>query len=368
MAPYRAFISYSHEEQEIEAAVRSALEHRGLVAWSSGDLAPNLTGFTEQIQTHIAHSHVFVPILTPNSHKRGWVHQEIGYAVAMKVPIVPVCIGKLPAGMIQGHEGVKLQHVDQLHTAFDKVRFETLVEAAGRDWRPLSEDAPEPEDRAAMLERCATDARNFLGSPQCVRQAGGFSSFSIPDEPPDHVKWRARWPKAPRGVAARKLLRRERQALEWHAQRAGCRLIVNIGLDTDKEYGAGSKHARTLALLQFLESLRPDPSQVQVALLEKYYQHSLLVVGDWFVAESRAGRIGSGYQQTLFTAHAPSVTRRLAEFDHEILGYLEEQDVAPGDSLAVAIDRLRAVVPSLPRYPQLADGPSTAPTSGLRSD
>src|SRR4051812_41174276 len=95
----RVFISYSHKNREAFEAVSEALRVLGLIPWSDQDLAAG-PGFTLQIQTKIAHSHLFVPILTPESHRRGWVHQEIGFAVALKVPCVPVCIGKVPEGMI----------------------------------------------------------------------------------------------------------------------------------------------------------------------------------------------------------------------------------------------------------------------------
>lgn len=96
---FRVFISYSHDDRSIFDAVRAALQSAGVEPWSDVDLTAG-TGFTEQIQTNISHSHVFVPILTPQSHARGWVHQEVGYAVAMKIPCVPICVGKLPDGMI----------------------------------------------------------------------------------------------------------------------------------------------------------------------------------------------------------------------------------------------------------------------------
>lgn len=47
-------------------------------------------GFHEQIENYIAHAHVFIPVITAESNKRGWVHQEIGYAKALHVPISDV--------------------------------------------------------------------------------------------------------------------------------------------------------------------------------------------------------------------------------------------------------------------------------------
>ena len=59
------------------------------VVRSARDLVPRIhhagmpLKLAQKIQTEIAHAHVFVPILTAHSHKAGWVHQEIGYALAL---------------------------------------------------------------------------------------------------------------------------------------------------------------------------------------------------------------------------------------------------------------------------------------------
>src|SRR2546426_2487399 len=348
MSKHRVFISYSHENRDAFEVVRAALESRGLSPWSDRDLAAG-SGFTEQIKTHIAHSHLFIPILTLESHARGWVHQEIGFAVAMKVPVVPICIGKLPDGMIQMSQAVVLNSPTESLEKLDKVGLDELVSEAGLHWQPPSECAFYPEDRSLMLERYADEARKLVG-PQCVRHMGGFSSFSLPDESSGHAYWTARYAGRPRTASASDLLRRERRALEAHARIGGFKLAVNIGLDIDAHYGNGAKHARLNILLDFLERLDIAPDLVQVVLLENYPPHSLIMVGDWFVAESRAGRFTRGFQQTLFTAHAPSVSRRLEDFDHDMRGLLEAQGT-PSDSRDWAIRRLREEVAKAEPHP-----------------
>lgn len=351
MSKIRAFISYSHKDGEAFEAVRGALEAGGLNPWSDCDLRMHLTGFTEQIKSFIAHSHVFVPILTPESHARGWVHQEIGFAVAMKVPVVPICIGSLPDGMIQMSQAVVLKNPsDDLEQKLRKVNFDDLVSEAGLHWQAPSESALEIEDRALYMERYADEARKTL-HPQCVRQSGGFSSFSLPDEPAGHPAWIARGADKPYAAHTATLLRRERRALGAHVKAAGCKLIVNLGIDIDSYCGAGAKHARLSTFLEFLENLQLAPGLVQVVLLEHYQLHSLVAVGDWFVAESLSGRHGRGFQQTLFTAHAPSVTRYVEEFDHEMRGLLEAQGISAEDSRDVAIRRLREELSKLEPHP-----------------
>ncbi len=347
----RAFISYSHDNQDAYRAVHAALEANGLSPWSDCDLRPELVAFDDLIKTHIAHSHVFVPILTPESHARGWVHQEIGFAMAMRVPVVPICIGKLPDGMIQMMQAVVFEKLDgNLAPKFGQVDFIELVAGAGVHWQPPSESASEVEDRALLMERYADEARKFIRH-QCVRQAGGFSSFSLPDEAPGHAHWKARWADKPRGEYSATLLRRERRALEAHAKVAGCKLVTNLGLDLDAHYGVGAKHARFSILLDFLENVPAAPGLIQVVLLDNYPPHSLVSVGDWFVAESRAGRFGRGFQQTLFTSHAPTASRTVEYFDHDFRGYLKDQGTSAEDSRDWAIERLRAEVAKMQPHP-----------------
>ena len=47
-------------------------------------------------------------LITEEAERRGWVHQEIGYAVAMNVPVLPVVEGEPPSGIIRTHEAVRL--------------------------------------------------------------------------------------------------------------------------------------------------------------------------------------------------------------------------------------------------------------------
>jgi hypothetical protein len=51
---------------------------------------------------------------------------------------------------------------------------------------------------------------------------------------------------------------------------------------------------------------------------------SITIVGDWFYAQSHAGKIGKGYDQTIFTRHAPSIQHHIDQFDLEFQTLLEK--------------------------------------------
>ncbi|MCL4878870.1 MAG: TIR domain-containing protein [Anaerolineae bacterium] len=98
--PFRVFISYSHADIEIVRKMAALLEEMGLHPLWDRDIHPG-TPFTDTIKELIARSHIFIPLITENSHHRPWVHQETGFATALNLPIVPIAIDKnLPSEMI----------------------------------------------------------------------------------------------------------------------------------------------------------------------------------------------------------------------------------------------------------------------------
>jgi hypothetical protein len=353
MRSYRVFISYSHTEREKCDIVRDALKGISqtgveLVPWSDNNLAAG-TGFTEQIQNLISHSHLFVPIITPISHQRGWVHQEIGFAVASKVPVVPLCIGELPPGMVSMAHALELNDLAaECLPRLKQQNFRELVAQSGKSWLPSGECAGEPGMRAQVIERLADEARRNLG-PQIVRNSGGLSSFRIANARADHPIWRAHYGDKPRSHADFGYFRGERNALASHADVAGCKLIVNHGVDLDKEYGSGVWSSRIRSLVMYLESLPDD--KVEIALVTKAAPHAWLAVGDWFLAESAAVRPVRGIQNTLFATHAPSIDRRIQEFDEDLKELISLQGSPPGQSRPWAIQVLKKRMDELPRHP-----------------
>ena len=350
-SPYRVFITYSHRNRDLFDAITAALRAVDLTPTSDQDLDAGPGGFTEQIQAKIAHAHLFVPILTPEAHNRGWVHQEIGYATALKVPCVPICIGKVPDGMIAMNHAVVLdERLSDLEAKLRHVKFAKHVADAGYQWVPPSGCAMEPEVRAQMLVRFADAAHAALG-PACVRIQAGFSSFSLPNAPANRPVWIARYGDKFRSHYSYQLFAREREALARHAEAGGLKLVVNHMLNLDPEYGVGVTRTRLCLLVQFLTSLSLPADRVGVALVSQDRPDTFVAVGDWFVAESQAGKPARGVMQTVFTAHAPYVSRRVAEFDQSFADLLADQGSAPGASRDWAVGRLRELIRTLPRHP-----------------
>jgi hypothetical protein len=83
--------------------------------------------------------------------------------------------------------------------------------------------------------------------------------------------------------------------------------------------------------------------------------HVSLSVGDWFFAESLAGGPVRGVLHTVFTAHAPTVNRQVADFDHKLASVLKDHGLSASESRRVALEKLRKRIRELPAHPLWTD-------------
>jgi hypothetical protein len=337
----RVFISYSHQDRKLVEQVERVLRENGLdTLWDQNFEFGH--GFPEQIKNFIAHAHVFMPIITGTSP---WVHQEIGYAMALHVPVLPVCRGELPAGLAQQLHALALSEDPEMWPQqLSRETFEKLVSRAQRTSRPLYECAEQLEDRTLLMVEYAQNVAELGATSDVrVRQKGGLSSFHIPDALPHHFLWR--WRYGPRLSEFRcRLQRRERQVLEKHARKSGAILIIDTTL-TFRAYGELAMTARYYVLLKFLESW-PDDRVIVATLTAKHEhrQHHLTIVGDWFMAEAAYAHMIRGIRQTTFTRHAPSVRSRIEQFEEELQHLLEEGAITPRDSRRTAVASIQSLL------------------------
>jgi len=340
---YRVFINYSHQDSELVDQLVAILRENGLRPMLDKDFAFG-GRFTDQIRNFIAHAHVFVPVITESSSKRGWVHQEIGYAMALKVPVLPICRGHVPGEMISELQAViwngEDEDLDRLKAQLSWKTFNALLRKAQKDSHPLYECARYHEDRTRMMVDYASKVLD-LGTHGQVRQIGALSSFHIPDKPIDRV-WKDRYGSFVASDFRKQLLREERLIFEEHARERGCSLIIDPYLSYDK-YGPDARKTRLNTLLDFLNSM-PD-EKVRVAIRkDQAKEESLTIVGDWFTAESISASPGKGYQQTVFTRHAPTVESRIELTDREIEELLNAQGIEHYSSRRAAIAELEKLV------------------------
>src|SRR4051812_22832436 len=106
--PFRVFVSYAHEDRKLIPQVEAALKELGMVPVWDKQIQLGRP-FTDEIKRKIATAHLFLPLITKLSKAKPWVHQEIGFANGIDVPVLAVGLGTLPGGMIAGIQAVTLK-------------------------------------------------------------------------------------------------------------------------------------------------------------------------------------------------------------------------------------------------------------------
>jgi hypothetical protein len=308
---FRVFLSYSHSDKPLIEKMATILESIGLRPLWDVDINAGKP-FTDEIKELIARSHLFVPIITENSHDRPWVHQETGFAIALNIPILPITIGSQPSEMISAIQAITVK--SDLTDLAEKVREinldQLILPSPQKPFRAI-EVAEWAEQRADIIVQYANWVKEIEGYLPLRLQAR-FTVFGIPDVDTRDPIWDEREGGDPRSPYLRHLLREERRILESHARAAGCKLIIDPTADPVPAQGIKAKRPRLEILSAFIQSMTDD--NLQVVFSERARDKNLLIMGDYFVAEAVAFRSG-GYVQTIFNSHPPAVLQRIRQYD-----------------------------------------------------
>jgi hypothetical protein len=361
---YRVFISYSHDDLILVQRIVEIINENGLFPmWDKDFLFGH--GFQDSIKTFIAHSHVFLPVITESSSKRGWVHQEIGYAMALNVPVFPLALGTLPGEMIRELHAVQLDsNLCDLKEKLSKKNLTNLICDYRKSSLALFQCAEHEEDRTMMMTKYANEVLQLESVLQleafgCVRQKGGLSSFQLPDQPIADPIWKKIFGVEKQGEYYCNLLREERKVLERHARVSGCRIIINPYLRYEK-YGEEARITRLENLAKFIDGMHR--TKIQIAINPNIESENSIIVGDWFAAESGAPQVGIGVSQTNFTRHAPSIQNKVESFEDEFVHLLENLNWSPKTSR----DSARQLIQELIENPPVKDQSSPTKFSSKR--
>lgn len=344
---YRAFISYSHDDLGIVRKLAEHLRETGVFPMWDQNFVYGC-GFHEQIKTFIAHAHVFVPVITSTSVSRGWVQQEIGYAMALGIPVIPIAVDRLPGEMLQQLHAIQLEPEKEDEILIEKLKIGVFDNLVGRYRDPslaLHRCAEYPEDRSMMMAEYAQSILD-LGQSGNVRQLGGLSSFHIPDKLENDEDWTTRYLNQTRSLHHRRLLRQERITLGEHAKRSGCKIIVNPDIPYD-DFIREARIVRLQYLRNFLNDDKTYPEVLVAFDQAMIAPMSQTLVGDWFYAESIAAPTGQGYIQTIFTRHAPSMLKRQELFDERFDSLLHKARWTPTDCRKQAVSELDNLIQKL---------------------
>lgn len=341
----RVFISYSSKDKPIVKLLAQVLKDNGLQPMWARDFLPG-SGFHEQIKDYIAYAHIFMPLVTKSSAKRGWVHQEIGYAMALNIPVFPITTEDVkPGEMIQNLQAVKIPgDSSKLRKNLTRDVFINLLNRSQKPGNALYELAELGEDRAKMMKAYSDNVLN-LGHHCLVRQKGGISSFHIPKKSLQDVAWRDRYLPDKQTEDHNRCQRNERLSLEKHAGIQGCKLIINPEYVLEKS-DPRSKISRLQTLIEFLEYM-PD-EKVTIAINAKMAtSESVTMVGNWFMAESVTKQVRGSFRNTIFTKHAPTINGRIEEFDLELSELLDQAGWKSSESRLKVMSILKKHVENL---------------------
>jgi hypothetical protein len=355
----RIFISYAHDDRDKAHCLVEALKDLQFQPYFDEDIRPG-AAFTDEIRAMIARSHVFLPLLTEDSATRPWIHQEIGYAMALDIPVVPVVVGAKgrSSGWLSGEMIAQLHAVviqdpndrESLIAALRAVRIDNLLDAAPLTPRSMIEVADWPEVRTECMARYGELVAELAGS-QPLRQKGALSSFCIPDVPPHDPIWKDREEPRVRSEYYHYLQRNERRSLERHAIGAGCTLIVYPAINL-KHISARATVIRLRTFRDFLASACEESRTLRIVESKQALGTNLTIVGNYFFAESKAPRPG-GYRQTLFNWHAPTVWRAVKAFDQEYEELVHRAETGGGAAHGpeAIIERIDAQIEKLASLP-----------------
>jgi TIR domain len=127
MYPFRVFLSYAHADRAKIEHMDTILHDMGLLPVWDKNVAAG-TAFDDEIRRRIAHAHAFMPLITLNSRERPWVHQEIGYALGIGVPVVPVAVGALPEGLLSEIQAICIRDdLSDLQDGIKQAGLEALL-------------------------------------------------------------------------------------------------------------------------------------------------------------------------------------------------------------------------------------------------
>lgn len=343
MHPYRVFISYAREDRALAERAARGLEAAGLVPVWDRDIGPGRR-FGDAIKSGIATAHVFMPLITEQSQRRPWVHQETGYAIGVDVPVLPVAVNTLPGELIAELQAMAVQpDLSDFPERLRSADLDRLVLRARPTPLVGTQVEEEVEKRTERLVGCARwllDARRYVH----VRQRALFSSLSIPDRDPRDPVWDRYDGSSPKPLGLRQLLREERIAIERHVRMKGGTFVLAPELAFG-EVGADVHRVQLETLLDVLASLPHD--HVSVVFSGRVDDGNVTVLGDWFVAFAPVPRSRAALRQTVFSSHGPTVLEWIRRFDQQVE---EAADPSAGPSrLADAVARLRERLEALPR-------------------
>ena len=120
----KAFISYETTDVKYASELSAVLKQYNIDAFVAYNDAEEAKEFTPEIKKALKAVDFFISIHTKKSLRSPWCQQEIGFAFARDIKIIPINLGKNPKGFIKGVNAI-VRNADDIAVVTEKI-FEIL--------------------------------------------------------------------------------------------------------------------------------------------------------------------------------------------------------------------------------------------------
>lgn len=103
---FRVFLSHKSEVKKEAAELKDRLKLFGIAAFVAHEDIHPTKAWQDEIENALASMDGFVALMTEGFHDSNWTDQEVGFAVARRVPIIAIRLGKDPYGFIGKFQGL----------------------------------------------------------------------------------------------------------------------------------------------------------------------------------------------------------------------------------------------------------------------
>ena len=163
----KTFLSYHTEDKEKAKTVKTELEKAGIGCFLAPYDIPAGTKFREVLFKEIKSCNAFIPLISENYHTSGYSDQELGIALGIGKPVIPLCIDSTsPYGFIEGYQCVCSNDGD-------------IASAIPKLAKSISEFTPSSIEKYADLRiKNLSEASSFASAAYWARQLENVSEFT----------------------------------------------------------------------------------------------------------------------------------------------------------------------------------------------
>ncbi len=106
---FRLFISHTHTNAKLASGIKTFLGKYGIECFvAHNDITPSAK-WIEVIRSGLLTTHALTALVTPDFRDSQWCDQEIGFALARSMLVIPVMCGAAPYGFLNEFQAIKLK-------------------------------------------------------------------------------------------------------------------------------------------------------------------------------------------------------------------------------------------------------------------